>query len=74
MKKLFGFFGRWRRRAKTLKIAASECLEAQKYIDEFMEAVKDTITDKTILAKLRRAKIELIEAQRAVRQVVESWK
>ena len=74
MRKLFSFFGRWKRRAEDLESAVKESTEAYEYLNQFIEAVKDTIKDEKILAKLRKAKIEMIEAQHAVAKVLKGWK
>ena len=74
MRKLFSFFGRWRKRAEDLEEAVTESTEAYEHLNLFIDAVKDTIKDEEILKKLRRAKVEMIEAQHAVAKVLKGWK
>ena len=54
--------------------AVTESTEAYEHLNKFIDAVKDTIKDEEILKKLRRAKVEMIEAQHAVAKVLKGWK
>jgi len=55
---------------KQIKKAIFEVKEAYVYVNDFLNVAQDTINDKELLAKLRKAKIEVIEAKHALEQLI----